>query len=114
MTTKVNLPLDIWLEIQQSIERIELAKKLSLTGSLVHAAAHIRLHEQGEYVLGNLRFQRQEKRRSFLQIDSNCAELFKIGANFRMTKVPIVADYDLPDNIVNFKTIEIRLGMIII
>ena len=61
-TTKVNLPLEIWLEILQSIKRIVLAKKMSLIGRLVHAAAHIQLHEQGEHVLGNLHFQKQEKR----------------------------------------------------
>ena len=97
------MPLEIWLEILKSIKRNVLAKRLSLIGRLVHAAAHIQLHEQGEHVLGNLHFQRRMKRK-YLQIDGNSAELFLITK-----KVPI-ADYDLPGNIVNFKSIKIGLG----
>ena len=107
MSTKINLPMEIWLEILQSIERIELAKRLSLTNRLIHAAAHIRLHQEGKQVLGNLRFQRRPK---LNKNDRNCTELFKIGINGLSTKVPI-AQYELPANIVDFREIEIRFGI---
>ena len=114
MTITANLPMEVWLEIFQSVERIELAKRLSLTNRLIHAAAHIRLHQEGEHVLGNLCFQKRQS--NLLQMclptnDRHRAKLFKMRADGQLTKVPI-ADYELPANIVNFREIEIRLGIL--
>ena len=104
MTAAINLPMESWLEISQSIERIELAKR-SLTNRLIHAAAHIRLHEE-EQMLGNLCFRRQANPSQMY----GCAELFKIQADGQLTKVPI-AGFELPENIISFREIEIRLGI---
>jgi hypothetical protein len=78
--------LEIWLEILQSIERIELAEKLSFTNRLVQAAAHIRLHEEGEHVLGHLRFQRQQNLEYSQKNDKSCAELFKLESIIKRQK----------------------------
>ena len=109
MPSTVNLPMEVWLEISQSIERIELAERLSLTNRLIHAAAHIRLHQEGKHVLRNLQFQRRPNlfQMCFQTRERHRAKLFKIKVNGRMIKVPI-ADYELPANIVNFRSIQIR------
>ena len=111
MVAPANLPLEIWLEILSSIKRIELAEKASLTSRLVHAAAHIRLHEQGKRILEGLRFQRQ-KISKFLFEDANFraskskTKLFKKG---RLLQIEKIAS-ELPKNIVNFKDLVIGFG----
>ena len=105
MATTSNFPMEMWLEIFATIERLELALRLSLTNRLAHAAAHILLHEEGEHVLGNLRFQKRPKSKVW---DIRSAELSKIGGYGLEKKVPI-ADYKVPENITNFRKIEIRL-----
>ena len=111
MTTPINLPLEIWLEILTSIERIELAE-LCFTNRMIHAASHIRLHEEGEHIMGKLRFQKQPMRlRQKSTSNRRYDGFFKMEKNYQWTKVPF-PDYELalPQNIVNFKCIEIRFG----
>ena len=105
MATTSNFPMEMWLEILATIERTELAERLSLTNRLAHAAAHILLHDEGEHVLGNLCFQKRPKSKVK---DIHCAELYKIEDNGHAKKVPI-ADYKVPENVVNFRKIELRL-----